>query len=241
MPHPGKVEFAEGGTLYLERADRMPLEVQGRLLSHVRGRGAAIPDVRIIASADADPLRPARWEPDWRAYLAGSVLIIPPLRMRRKDIPALLERHLQRVCSISRTSLKGLTSEAVHFLSQYSWPGNVRELEGTVEIMALTAERATLGMEDLPLDILIKRIDQAKGREEARLSLKKARRHFERQYIRKVLERTRGNQTEAAETLGLHRNTLVWKLRELKMREDYRVILDKRRKERRPAHRSKGR
>ena len=68
-----------------------------------------------------------------------------------------------------------------------------------------------------------------KTKEEAKLSLKRVRRQFERQYIRKVLERTRGNQTRTAATLGLHRNTLIWKLKELNLEEDYKKIVKKRR------------
>ena len=88
-------------------------------------------------------------------------------------------------------------------------------------MMALFAGKETLTIEDIPLDILVKQIDLAKTKEEAKLSLKRVRRQFERQYIRKVLERTRGNQTRTAATLGLHRNTLIWKLKELNLEEDY--------------------
>jgi DNA-binding NtrC family response regulator len=230
VPHPGKLEFAEGGTLFLDHADRMPPEIQARLLQAFRPLPAGrAPAVRVLASCTVDPAQPAPWNEGWRAWLSTRVIEVPPLRERRKDIPGLIARHLDRVGALSRAPLKGLTREAEQFLTRYAWPGNVVELENTIEIMSLTADHGTLGMEDLPLDILIKQIDEARGREEARLSLKKARRRFERQYIRKVLEGTRGNQTRAAETLGLHRNTLLWKLRDLEMRDEYEVILEKRR------------
>ncbi len=229
VSHPGKMEFAEGGSLFLDHADRMPVETQSRLFQAFSSSAGAAPDVRILASCTPDPLPHTRWNKPWEAFLSRRVIEIPPLRERSCDIPGLIERHLRRVGTISRTPIKGLTREALQFLMSYPWPGNVRELENTVEIMSLTAEHGTLGVEDLPMDVLIRQVDGERGREEARLSLKKARRRFERQYIRKVLEGTRGNQTRAAETLGLHRNTLLWKLRDLQMRDDYRDILEKKR------------
>lgn len=228
VPHPGKLEFAEDGSLFLDQADRMPVDLQERLYRRLAATPGCSP-VRILAACTADPANSTRWNRDWESYLSFQVIDVPPLRERRVDIPALIEKQLKRVCSMSRIPVKGLTREAERFLVHYTWPGNLKELEDTIEIMCLTATHDVLGMEDLPLDILLKQMDGRPGREEARLSLKSARRHFERQYIRKVLEGTRGNQTQAAETLGLHRNTLVWKLRDLQMRDDYRDILAKRR------------
>lgn len=95
--------------------------------------------------------------------------------------------------------------------------------------MTLYSGKEHLAIEDVPLDILVKQIDFAKTKEESKISLRRVRRQFERHYIRKVLERTRGNQTRAAATLGLHRNTLIWKLKELHMEEDYKKIVKKRR------------
>jgi transcriptional regulator with PAS, ATPase and Fis domain len=129
----------------------------------------------------------------------------------------------------AKVPVKNIQKEAVQFLTQYAWPGNLREMENSVEMMILFSGKETLTLEDIPMDILVKQIDLAKTREEAKVSLKRVRRQFERQYIRKVLERTRGNQTRAAATLGLHRNTLIWKLRELNLEEDYKKIVKKRR------------
>ena len=235
VPHVGKWEFASGGCLYLDQADRLPLEIQARLLTALRPPAGTPPaDVRILASSNTSTETQSRWNEDWRKILHRHTVEIPPLRERHTDIPSFIERQLRRVCTLSRVPLKGLTREAARFLAQYAWPGNLRELEDTVEIMALTASHEILGIEDLPLDILVRQIDPVRGAEESRLSLKKARRHFERQYIRKVLEKTQGNQTRAAETLGLHRNTLLWKLRELQMKDDCRVIVEKRKGKRTP-------
>jgi len=106
-----------------------------------------------------------------------------------------------------------------------------------VEMMALFTGKESLTRKDIPLDYLGKPFDRVQGRysetgksrEDPKLSLKKSRLQFERQVIRKALERARGNQTLAAKALGLHRNTLIWKLKELNLTEDYQRIVRKRR------------
>ncbi len=231
ISHVGKLEFAEEGSLYLEQVERLPREVQARLLRLFKQEGAGeSPTLRLLASATSPETRGANsWNEEWRQYLNRHSVTVPPLRERQKDIPHFLERIMKRICAASRVPVKGFTRDAERFLMNYAWPGNLKELENTIETMVFSTEKEMLGLEDLPLDILVKQMDQARTPGEARLTLKKARRHFERQYIRRVLEKTKGNQTRAAQTLGLHRNTLIWKLRELQMIEEYRLIVSKRR------------
>ena len=102
-------------------------------------------------------------------------------------------------------------------------------MESIVEMMAFFAGKEELGLEDIPIDLLLKQIDLAPSRKDPKISLKRVRNQFERQYVRKILEHTRGNQTRTAASLGLHRNTLIWKLRELNLEEDYRQIVIQRR------------
>jgi DNA-binding NtrC family response regulator len=131
----------------------------------------------------------------------------------------------------ARTPVKALTPEAIQFLADYSWPGNVRELETNLETMLVSAGREVLTLDDVPLDLLVRRIHLAGNKKEAKLFLKRVRRQFERQYIRKVLEKTHGHQIRAAAALGLHRNTLIWKLKKLNLQDDYRLIVRKRREQ----------
>ncbi len=98
-----------------------------------------------------------------------------------------------------------------------------------VEMMALFIGKETLTRDDIPSDYLGRSFETVKNKEDSKLSFKKSRLQFERQCIRKALERARGNQTLAAKTLGLHRNTLIWKLKGLNLGEDYRRIVRKRR------------
>lgn len=189
-------------------------------------------DVRVIASCDSDPARAVEkggLKKEFYELLNGFSLVLPPLRERREDIPDLIEYFLKISNQKAHVPVKAIHKDAIQFLVHYAWPGNLKELENSVEMMVLFAGKETLTLEDIPLDILVKQIDLAKTKEEAKLSLKRVRRQFERQYIRKVLEKTRGNQTRAAATLGLHRNTLIWKLKELNLEEDYKRIVKKRR------------
>jgi DNA-binding NtrC family response regulator len=240
QPQIGKLEFADKGTLFLEQADRLPLELQDKLMkafsekkmSRLGSQVQAPLDIRVIASSDtelAQAVEKGVFRKDFYQFLNAFFLLIPSLRERREDIPELLDYFLKIANQKAKVPVKTVQKEAIQFLTQYTWPGNLRELENSVEMMALFAGKETLTIEDIPLDILVKQIDLAKTKEEAKLSLKRVRRQFERQYIRKVLERTRGNQTRTAATLGLHRNTLIWKLKELNLEEDYKKIVKKRR------------
>ena len=239
-PQIGKLEFADGGTLFLDQADRLPAEIQEKLLKVFTekkmsrlGSQAAVPlDFRVIASTDVDMSSAPEKGPlkaDFYQFLNSFSITVPPLRDRRDDIADLIDHFLKMANQKAKVPVKTIQKEAVQFLTQYGWPGNLKELENSIEMMVLFAGKETLTLEDIPLDILVKQIDLARTKEEAKLSLKRIRRQFERQYIRKVLERTRGNQTRAAATLGLHRNTLIWKLKELNLEEDYKRIVKKRR------------
>jgi len=235
----GKLEFAQGGTLFLEQADRLPPAIQDKLLqvfvwkkvTRVDGETALPANFRVVASVTLDQARKQAegLKEEFLGFFGEFVLRVPPLAERKRDIPELIQHFLKTSNQKAKVPVKSLTPEAVQFLTEYPWPGNVRELENSVEMMVLFAGKETLTIDDVPLDILIKQIDLAETKKEAKLSLKRARRQFERQYIRKVLEKTRGNQTRTASTLGLHRNTLIWKLRELSLEDDYKRIVQKRR------------
>jgi DNA-binding NtrC family response regulator len=238
----GKLEFAEGGTLFLNQVDRLPPEIQDKLFKALSdkkmtqaGSHVVLPvRTRVVASLSPEcdsGAEKATLRKEFHQYLSAIVLAVPPLRERREDIPELIRCFLKTSNQKARVPVKTIQNEAIQYLTRYGWPGNLSELENSVEMMVLFAGKDTLTIEDIPLDILVKQIDLARTKEEAKLSLKRVRRQFERQFIRKVLEKTRGNQTRSAATLGLHRNTLIWKLRELNLEVDYRAIVKKRREQ----------
>lgn len=239
-PQIGKLEFADGGTFFLEQVDRLPLETQDKLtrvftekkMLRLGSQVSVGLDIRVIASTDVElssNLDKGNFRRDLHQFLNTFSIALPPLRARQEDIPDLIDYFLKIANQKAKVAVKTIQKDAIQFLTQYNWPGNLKELENSIEMMVLFAGKETLTLEDIPLDILVKQIDLAKTKEEAKLSLKRVRRQFERQYIRKVLERTRGNQTRTAATLGLHRNTLIWKLKELNLEDDYKRIVRKRR------------
>jgi len=239
-PQIGKLEFADGGTLFLDQVERLPLDIQEKLMRVFTAKKMVRPvnsvftpiDIRVIASTETDLkslMEKGSFRKDLYEYLFSFSIDVPPLRNRREDIPDLVDYFIKTFNPKSRIQVKGIQKEAIQFLTQYHWPGNLRELENCLEVMVLFSGKEMLTIEEMPLDILVKQIDLAQTKEEAKLSLKRVRRQFERQFIRKVLERTRGNQTLTAATLGLHRNTLIWKLKELNLEDDYKRIVKKRR------------
>ena len=192
----GKLERAEGGSLFLDQIDRLVPDAQDKLFKALAsgkitraGSQAVVPfDTRVIASCgpsfDANSEKNTLRK-DFHHFLGALALSVPPLRERREDIPEIIHYFIRQ------------------YLMRYGWPGNLEELKNIIELMVLFAGKETLTLDDIPMDILVKQIELARTKEEAKHSLKRMRRHFERQFIRKVLERTRGNQTRTAATLGL--------------------------------------
>ncbi len=236
----GKLEFAEHGTLYLEDVDKLSLETQDELakiflerkIQWGKKQKAISLDFRLIASSGKDLIPEVdnrKFRGAFYQLLSSQTLLVPSLRDRREDIPGLIRHFLEAANQKANTPVQGIHQDAIQLFMEYGWPGNLWELESSVETMVLFAGKENLDVEDVPLAILSKKIETAKAKAQTKVSLRKLRHQFERQYIRKVLERTRGNQTRTAATLGLHRNTLIWKLKELDLEEDYKKIVKKRR------------
>ncbi len=236
----GKLDFANDGTLFLDHAEFIPDPIQTKLSKVLRekkfirlnSKAAQDLDVRVIASIETRQPLPTGSHPlrrEFFQHLNGAALEIPSLRERKGDVQELILQCLKNVRQRTRTGAKAFHKDALQYLTQYPWPGNLLEMESIVEMMAFFAGKEELGLEDIPIDLLLKQIDLAPSRKDPKISLKRVRNQFERQYVRKILEHTRGNQTRTAASLGLHRNTLIWKLRELNLEEDYRQIVIQRR------------
>jgi two-component system response regulator PilR (NtrC family)/two-component system response regulator HydG len=240
LPQVGKLEFADKGTIFLKQIDQLSLELQDKLTAILSKKtmfrlksGIRLPlDVRVIASSDADlnaKVADGFFLKDFYLYLNSHTLIVPSLRERKEDIPLLMGLALKTANRKAKTLVKEMKKEVVQLLTDYPWPGNLQELENSIESMVLFAGKDTLTMEDVPLDVLIQQMNSTKTKKTDKLSFQHVRRQFERNYIRKVLEKTLGNQTLTAKTLGLHRNTLVGKLKKLSLEDDCRKIVRKRR------------
>jgi transcriptional regulator with PAS, ATPase and Fis domain len=180
---PGKLEMASNGTIFLDEIGEMTLRMQGLLLRFLETgeiqkvgaeRVAQAPNVRVIAATNRD-LRELVTQGQFREDLFYRInvihLVVPPLRERREDIPALIDyflgnfinagtRHLHgnghgdsNGYAHGPTVVRGITPEAVTMLSNYSWPGNVRQLENVLERLVVTGRREMIQVDDLPFEI----------------------------------------------------------------------------------------
>jgi DNA-binding NtrC family response regulator len=216
----GLFEEADGGTLFLDEIAEMPAALQVKLLralqsGEVRRLGstqAATIDVRVIAATHGDLaalISQGSFREDLFYRLNVIQLILPPLRERREDIPALAEHFLAQSAGKLGRRL-GLSSEAVERLLRYPWPGNVRELENAIERAAILARSDTLEPEDLPPHVSAGMQLGPSPPLPRQTTLADA----ERIHILQTLERFGRNHSGAAEALGIGRTTLWRKLKE---------------------------
>lgn len=222
----GLVREAEGGTLFLDDVDCLPLLAQGALLRFLQqheyrlvGSNAVLrSDVRVIAASNRDLrtlAREGRFRQDLYFRLNVLPVALPPLRERREDI-ALLARHFLRLFEGTRAASRRLTDDALRKLAQHDWPGNVRELRHVIERAVLLATSESIGAGDIDIDIDADsdtgRLAQADGTrvgedrrdpaagpsESFRSAKKRVVDDFERRYIEALLTVHHGNLTHAA-------------------------------------------
>ena len=222
----GKFELANGGTLFLDEVGSMRFDLQAKILRGLQEReiervgGTRIIkiDVRVIAATNRDlkkGVEEGTFREDLYYRLNVVPITLPPLRQRRDDVPLLVEHFIAKYNREFNRRVKGFSAGATAALYQYDWPGNVRELENVIERAVALAQSETISLRELPLDIFILGRDMIEDIQKGGLGLREARSQFERHYILTILEKVHWNQTEAARILGLHRNTLLWKLQRL--------------------------
>src|SRR5881396_2783700 len=159
--HMGKFVEASGGTLFLDEVGELPLAAQVKLLralqegtvEAVGGRKPVKVDVRIISATNRkllDLVKNGAFREDLFYRLHVLPLTIPPLRMRREDIPHLLRHFLARFAAEENRTITGISGEAVAHLAQLDWPGNIRQLENTVYRAVVMSETDLLGLSAFP-------------------------------------------------------------------------------------------
>jgi DNA-binding NtrC family response regulator len=159
--HLGKFVEASGGTLFLDEVGELPLAAQVKLLralqegtvEAVGGRKPVKVDVRIISATNRkllDHVKSGHFREDLFYRLHVLPLTVPPLRMRREDIPHLLRHFLARFCAEENRHITGISGEAMAHLSQLEWPGNIRQLENAVYRAVVMSEGDQLGLSDFP-------------------------------------------------------------------------------------------
>ncbi len=218
----GYFEAAAGGTLFLDEVGEMPPSLQPKLLRALErrtiirvGGTAEVPvDVRLIAATHRDleaEIVAGRFREDLYFRIASFTLRVPPLRERLGDIVP-LARYFARVFAAEMDRAPPeLASESCALLQGYAWPGNVRELRNAIERAVVVQSGGVIEPKDLPERVRAARPNRSVITGEP-VDVREKLADVERAAIVAALEATGGNQTRAAERLGLSRRTLIYKL-----------------------------
>jgi two-component system, NtrC family, response regulator AtoC len=218
--HEGRFKRAAGGTLLLDEIASYPLSTQVKLLhflqtrrfERVGGSQTLTVDVRLVAATNKDlrtEVAEGRFREDLFYRLNVFRIDLPPLRVRRSDVPALAETFLARFAAENERRLDGFSREALERLLLYNWPGNVRELEHAVEHAAIMARGRLVMPEDLPETVAGASYDPLEvvipGSTLAEI---------ERAAILKSVMAVGGRATEAAAMLGISKSKIYYRLRD---------------------------
>jgi len=248
--HVGRIAAADGGTIFLDEVSELPLDVQVRLLRLLQdgeiqplgARHAQHVDVRVIAATNRRliaEVEAGRFREDLYYRLNVVQIIVPPLRERTGDIPALARHLLARIAAQPGLRSLSITAEAISLLCRHDWPGNVRQLQNTLFRAAVLCDGDALSPEDFPQILAhlnsvpsvtssrtVTAIDSLRANGMAQengigVTLYEANGHLralsdiEADVIRLAIGHYRGRMTEVARRLGIGRSTLYRKLAEL--------------------------
>lgn len=223
---PGRFEFADGGTIFLDEIGDISPSLQVKLLrvlqektfERLGGVRTIRSDVRVIAATNKD-LKEAVRRGEFREDLYYRLNVVPinliPLRERKEDIEDLVSHFLHKSAEISGNNKpKTVSRDAMEHLKNYSWPGNIRELENIVERCVVINESNVIGEDSLPAEILSCSGNEVScsSAENSRELLNEAIDDKEKEVIIKVLRENNGNKTKSALALGISRRSLHRKI-----------------------------
>lgn len=224
----GRFELANNGTLFLDEITEMPLSMQVKLLrvlqerqfERVGGTESIRVDVRVIAATNRDPqecIKNGLLREDLYYRLNVLPIHLPPLRERMEDIP-LLVMHFLKKFNPSQAQL--ISPDAMGLLMAYSWPGNIRELQNVIERAVILSQGNEIKTHHLPKEI--QKEDDSKNSNFPGLILNFPDQgisfeEVERELIIKALEKSSGNQTQAAKLLGITRSALLYRAQKYKI------------------------
>ncbi|HNQ66037.1 MAG TPA: sigma-54 dependent transcriptional regulator [Smithella sp.] len=223
----GKFDLAHEGTIFLDEVADMSLKAQAKILrilqekkfERVGGNRLIDMDVRVLAATNKDleeEMKAGRFRQDLYYRLHVIPLVVPPLRDRKEDIPALAERFILDFTRKEGMEPKILSDDAIELLMKHDWPGNVRELKNIIERMIILTPSNDITAKDIPPLNTKEAKSVFPGTPVAAAdSFRDAKMDFERQFILKKLEENDGNISRTAEAIGMERSNLHKKLRSL--------------------------
>jgi len=213
----GLFEIADGGTVFLDEIGEMTPGLQAKLLrfleektfKRVGGLGDIRVDVRVVAATNRDlerEVKAGKFREDLFYRLQVMPIALPPLRERRGDVVLLASYYIDRFNGEFRKRVRGLSPAATALVEQYQWPGNVRELRNAIERAMLLADGERLEPGDFTLTRTVSPTEFRLPAEGVNLD------EVERQLLVQALERASGNQTHAAQLLGINRDQVRYRI-----------------------------
>ncbi|HSE85037.1 MAG TPA: sigma-54 dependent transcriptional regulator [Candidatus Binatia bacterium] len=214
----GKIEIANGGTVFLDEVGDISEELQAKLLrflqerefERVGGTQLIRVDVRIIAATNRNlevAVKEGRFREDLYYRINVVPIVLPPLRGRKEDVPDLAQFFMQRFSIESKKNFTEISQEALEALNTYDWPGNVRELANVIERAVVLGQPPTIQIEDLTPGIVAAEAEI--GNRSTSQSYHESVDEYRREVIVNALAQTQGNRAAAARLLGLQRSYLL--------------------------------
>ena len=225
---PGKFELGEGGSIFLDDVESLPLNIQAKLLRVLQEReierlGARSPikiNFRLIAATNiklTELMEKGHFRSDLFYRLSSLQIYLPPLRERKEDIPTYVNHYLAEINKSLKSQVSGLSDESLKIIMNYRWPGNVREL---INVLKQSTFNVIRGDKILPENLPEFLLKKGFGFDESNFCLRNVIEKVESEAIRKVLNLTKGNKRKAAELLGIQRSILYQKLNKYQINSD---------------------
>ncbi len=224
----GKLEIADGGTVFFDEIGDLKPELHAKLLrvleerefERVGGNRPIRVDIRTVAATNQDlykKVQEGKFRDDLFFRLNVVTIKLPLLRERKEDIPSLISFFLNDVCREMKRPVMTISHEAMHHLLSYHWPGNVRELKNLIEraVVLAGSDVKEITPLDLPLPPFNLRMEESCTVGPYHESVL----HYQKEVIRRAMEHTGGNQAKAAALLNLQRTYLARLIRKLNIRD----------------------